>query len=71
MLNFFTLLLVSVEDPTDGCQAIRDFIDLCRCENLPCFSNENLKKGYKKEIENELREKFQIHKVRELILNNK
>ncbi|KAK7586005.1 hypothetical protein V9T40_003881 [Parthenolecanium corni] len=53
---------ITVEDPTDGCQAIRDFIDLCRCENLPCFSNENLKKGYKKEIENELREKFQIHK---------
>lgn len=55
-----------MEDPNDACQAIRDFVDLRRCENLPCFSKENLKKGYKKEIENELREKFQIHKVSKL-----
>lgn len=57
--DFFTL----VEDPTEDCQAVRDFIDLCRCEKLACFADEKLKNGFSSEMEEELRTKLKINKV--------
>ena len=55
---------ISVEDPTDNCQVIRDYVDLCRCERLNIFSPENLKNGFTKDMEVKLREELKIHKVR-------
>lgn len=53
---------ITVEDPTENCQAVRDFLDMCRCEKLDCFAEDKLKSGFTVEMETELRTKFKIHK---------
>lgn len=60
----FLFVFLIVEDPTDDCQAVRDYVDLCRCEQLNIFTPEKLKNGFTKELETELRAKLKIHKVK-------
>lgn len=51
---------ITVEDPSEDFQRLRDFVDCCRCSKLASFSKENLLKGFNKAMANEA--KF-IHKV--------
>jgi histone acetyltransferase 1 len=36
---------ITVEDPSEDFQRLRDFVDSQNCENLPAFSEQNLFKG--------------------------
>jgi len=53
---------ITVEDPSEDFQRLRDFVDAENCSKLPSFSKENLKKGFSSEMVKESREKFKINK---------
>ncbi|GFQ73880.1 histone acetyltransferase type B catalytic subunit [Trichonephila clavata] len=56
------VLDVTVEDPSEEFIRIRDFIDCKRCEVLPSFSKEILRKGFSTDMLEEARESFKINK---------
>lgn len=51
---------ISVEEPTDAFQRMRDFVDCCNCSQLPIFEAESLKKGYTSSMANIARESFKL-----------
>eukprot|EP00794_Sanderia_malayensis_P003757 gene3757-4279_t len=53
---------ITVEDPSDDFIRLRDFLDCKRCKTLPAFSDENLKKGFNKDMTENARKKFKIPK---------
>lgn len=56
------VLDITVEDPSDEFVRIRDYVDCKNCETLASFEEENLKKGFSKEMAEEARTKFKINK---------
>jgi len=53
---------ITVEDPSEDFQRVRDFVDCVRCMELPVFSDEKLKGGFTAEMEEEARKKLLINK---------
>ena len=51
---------ITVEDPSDNFTRIRDFIDSKNCQKLKSFSEENLKKGFTKEMAEEAQKELKI-----------
>lgn len=56
------ILDITVEDPSEDYQRVRDFVDTRNCMELESFSPENIQSGFTKEIVQEAREKFKINK---------
>lgn len=54
---------VTVEDPSDDFQSVRNYIDSRICRPLPAFSVESLRKGFTKEMVKEAREKGKINAI--------
>ena len=54
-----------MEDPSDECEALRDYVDTLSCMKLESFSSEKLKDGFSKEMENEATMKLKMTKVSE------
>ncbi|XP_058803109.1 histone acetyltransferase type B catalytic subunit [Phymastichus coffea] len=53
---------ITVEDPSEDFQRLRDYVDCLNCSTLPSFSKEKLKKGFNKNMALEAAEKFKINK---------
>ncbi|XP_031786692.1 histone acetyltransferase type B catalytic subunit [Nasonia vitripennis] len=53
---------ITVEDPSEDFQRLRDYVDAMNCRTLPSFSKDNLVQGFNKSMANEAREKFKINK---------
>ncbi|KAJ8670297.1 hypothetical protein QAD02_001556 [Eretmocerus hayati] len=53
---------ITVEDPSEDFQRLRDYVDAVNCSKLPSFSKENLMKGFNKTMVLEAREKFKINR---------
>ncbi|CAK1545703.1 unnamed protein product [Leptosia nina] len=56
------VLDITVEDPSQEFQRIRDYVDAKNCEKLPSFQLENLLKGFSSEMANQARSKYKINK---------
>lgn len=56
------VLDITVEDPSDDFVRIRDYVDCKNCQTLLSYSEENLKKGFCKNMIEEAREEFKINK---------
>lgn len=56
------VLDITVEDPNDEFQHLRDYVDACRCSSLKAFSSENLKKGFTEEMANEAKKNLKLSK---------
>ena len=54
---------VSVEDPSENFQRLRDFVDARNCMKLKSFQPEKLRKGYDDDMPWEAREKLKINRV--------
>lgn len=52
---------ITVEDPSEEFQRIRNYIDTKLCKDLPAFSAKTIKKGFSKEMIKQAREKFKIN----------
>ncbi|XP_054262590.1 histone acetyltransferase type B catalytic subunit [Macrosteles quadrilineatus] len=53
---------ITVEDPNEEFQSLRDYVDACLCSSLPSFSKDNLKQGFDKIMAEEACSKFKINK---------
>ncbi|CAG9568008.1 unnamed protein product [Danaus chrysippus] len=53
---------ITVEDPSESFQRIRDFVDVKNCESLPAFQPMKLLQGFSPEMINQARSKFKINK---------
>ncbi|OWR50736.1 histone acetyltransferase type B catalytic subunit [Danaus plexippus] len=53
---------ITVEDPSESFQRIRDFVDVKNCESLPAFQPLKLLQGFSPEMINQARSKFKINK---------
>ncbi|XP_043277362.1 histone acetyltransferase type B catalytic subunit [Venturia canescens] len=53
---------ITVEDPSQSFQRLRDFVDATNCETLPSFARQCLVQGFNKNMALEAREKFKINK---------
>lgn len=63
---------ITVEDPSEDFQRLRNFVDARLCLQLKCFSRDIIKKGFTKEMVREARETLklnprQVRKVYELL----
>lgn len=63
---------ITVEDPSEDFQRLRNFVDARLCLELKCFSRDIIKKGFTKEMVREARETLklnprQVRKVYELL----
>lgn len=56
------VLDITVEDPNDEFQHLRDYVDACRCKSLKAFSSENLKKGFTEEMAVEAKKVLKLNK---------
>ncbi|CAG4959935.1 unnamed protein product [Colias eurytheme] len=56
------VLDITVEDPSQDFQRIRDYVDAKNCENLPAFHPEKLLQGFSPEMANQARSKYKINK---------
>lgn len=45
-ISVSTVVDITVEDPSDDFQRLRDYVDAKNCESLPAFSRANLFNGY-------------------------
>lgn len=52
---------ITVEDPSEDFQRLRDYVDCCRCSKLASFSKENLLKGYDKAMAAEAKSKHKLN----------
>jgi histone acetyltransferase 1 len=52
----------TAEDPADAFIAMRDYVDCITCKPLPQFSPENLKKGFNKELAEQVQKSVKICK---------
>lgn len=57
---FFLLL---AEDPSESYVKLRDFVLVKLCQDLPCFSPENLKQGFSQDMVIEAQQKLKVNKV--------
>ncbi|KAI4484376.1 hypothetical protein M0802_013103 [Mischocyttarus mexicanus] len=53
---------ITVEDPSNAFQRIRDYVDVINCNKLPSFSRKCLLQGFNKNMVTEAREKYKINK---------
>ncbi|XP_059051730.1 histone acetyltransferase type B catalytic subunit [Achroia grisella] len=53
---------ITVEDPSQDFQRIRDYVDAKNCENLPAFQPAKLLQGFSTEMANQACSKFKINK---------
>ncbi|XP_026761468.1 histone acetyltransferase type B catalytic subunit [Galleria mellonella] len=53
---------ITVEDPSQDFQRIRDYVDAKNCENLPAFQPDKLFQGFSPEMANQACLKFKINK---------
>ena len=51
---------ITVEDPSDNFTRIRDFVDSKNCQKLKAFSEDNLKKGFIKEMAEEAQKELKL-----------
>ncbi|XP_064644146.1 histone acetyltransferase type B catalytic subunit-like [Lineus longissimus] len=56
------VLDITVEDPSEDFQRVRDYVDASNCRHLKSFQPENLKTGFCKDMFTEAREKLKINK---------
>lgn len=56
------VLDITVEDPSDNFQRLRDFVDARNCMALPCFHPDQLRKGFSEEMATESRMKLKLSK---------
>lgn len=61
---------ISVEDPSQAFQRIRDYVDASNLRLLPSFAKENLHNGFNKLMAQEAKEKFKINKVIQLFYSD-
>lgn len=57
-----SVLDITVEDPSDEFQHLRDFVDTCRCKSLKAFSSEKLKNGFTEEMATEAKKVLKLNK---------
>lgn len=57
------VLEITVEDPSDDFQSVRNYIDARICQKLPAFNVENLSKGFSKLMVKEAREVGKINSI--------
>uniref|UniRef100_A0A8D0H634 Histone acetyltransferase type B catalytic subunit n=1 Tax=Sphenodon punctatus TaxID=8508 RepID=A0A8D0H634_SPHPU len=57
-----TVLDITAEDPSENYVKLRDFVLVKLCQDLPCFSPENLKQGFNQEMMTEAQQKLKINK---------
>ncbi|CAH0402376.1 unnamed protein product [Chilo suppressalis] len=64
--SYFTILPdvvdITVEDPSQDFQRIRDYVDAKNCESLPAFEPAKLIQGFSSEMANQACAKFKINK---------
>jgi histone acetyltransferase 1 len=53
---------VTVEDPSEGFQRVRDFVDCKNCSKLTSFAADKLRLGYSDEMEHDARNKLKLNK---------
>ncbi|CAF4916101.1 unnamed protein product [Pieris macdunnoughi] len=56
------VLDITVEDPSDDFQRIRDYVDAKNCDKLPAFQPEKLYEGFSQEMVDQARSKYKINK---------
>ncbi|KAJ9589576.1 hypothetical protein L9F63_017214 [Diploptera punctata] len=56
------VLDITVEDPSDEFQRLRDFVDVKNCKTLPSFQANKLEQGFTEEMIAEAKEKFKVNK---------
>jgi len=54
---------LTVEDPSDEFQRLRDFLDAQNCSTLPSFQPHVLEEGFQEEMVAEAKTKLKINKV--------
>ena len=59
------IFMISVEDPSENFQRLRDFVDARNCMKLKSFQPEKLREGYDDDMPWEAREKLKINRVRQ------
>lgn len=59
----YIYILITVEDPSEDYQRMRDFVDVRNCCNLDAFSKENLNKGFNKDLIKEVRQRLKLNRV--------
>jgi len=60
--NTSDVLEITMEDPSDDCQRVRDFIDARNCTSLPEFGRDFINKGWHPCMYTSARDKFKINK---------
>jgi histone acetyltransferase 1 len=53
---------ITVEDPSDEFMALRDFVDVRNCADLPSYQSSVIKNGFTQEMAKQAREQFKINK---------
>ncbi|KAL1461955.1 hypothetical protein WDU94_013816 [Cyamophila willieti] len=53
---------ITVEDPSEECQYMRDYVDVSACAKLPGWGKQQLLKGYSPEMEKEVFDKLKLCK---------
>jgi len=56
-------LTITVEDPSDDFEVLRDYVDATDCSKLPSFAREKLRKGYSSDMAEEARRVLKMTKV--------
>uniref|UniRef100_A0A1B6D2L5 Histone acetyltransferase type B catalytic subunit n=1 Tax=Clastoptera arizonana TaxID=38151 RepID=A0A1B6D2L5_9HEMI len=56
------VLDITVEDPNEEFQQLRDYVDICYCQNLDCFSVDKLKNGFCIDMAKQLQKVRKINK---------
>lgn len=57
------IIEITVEDPSDDFQSVRNYIDAKICRKLPAFSVDELRKGFSKAMVQEAQEKGKINAI--------
>lgn len=58
-----SVIEITVEDPSDDFQSVRNYIDAKICRKLPSFSVGNLRKGFSKDMVKEARKEGKINSI--------
>ncbi|XP_075221855.1 histone acetyltransferase 1 [Lycorma delicatula] len=53
---------ITVEDPTEEFQLVRDFVDICRCDSLDSYSPDKLHEGFNEKMAEEAKRSSKINK---------
>ncbi|XP_077300202.1 histone acetyltransferase 1 [Arctopsyche grandis] len=60
-VSFNSVIDITVEDPSDDFQRLRDYVDAQNCETLPAFNPKILFDGYNKDMATQAQSKFKIN----------